>query len=432
MIKFRYIAAAAFLCGAATAQAQWSLDSCINYANANSIAVKQRIVQARNAEQGVVEAKDAFLPTAQAGAQQSFDFGRGLTSQNTYANRNTSQFGWNVGVSVPLFQGLSAKRQLDVSRTNLQKALEEVEAAKDDLTLNVLAQYLQVLYANEMAQMAHERVALSQAELQRRRVMVAAGKVAELDLLEAESQVASDSLSALNADNDRALAHLSLAELIQLPYTPQFSILPLDGEGGILPSANDVYNNALAINHGVRAAQYDVKAAEQNVSLARSGYLPRLSMSAGLGSGWYGVSGMDNAGFGQQMRTNFSRNIGFTLSIPLFDAFATRNRERRARAATVSAELTLDNTRTQLYNAIVRAHSMAQAANGRVAQGTLTCRAAEAAFQGVATKYNLGRANATEYDRARRSWFEARTSLIQARYESILRARILAFYQTGR
>ena len=52
----------------------WSLDSCISYAHRNNISVRQRAVDCMNAEYGVTEAKDRFLPTLSAGAQQSFSF----------------------------------------------------------------------------------------------------------------------------------------------------------------------------------------------------------------------------------------------------------------------------------------------------------------------------------------------------------------------
>ncbi|MDE6488128.1 MAG: TolC family protein, partial [Paramuribaculum sp.] len=81
---------------------KWSLDSCINYAINHNISVRNSKNDRYSAELGVTEAKDAFLPQANAQAGQSFNFGRGLTSENTYANRNTTQTGWNVGVSVPL------------------------------------------------------------------------------------------------------------------------------------------------------------------------------------------------------------------------------------------------------------------------------------------------------------------------------------------
>ena len=47
-------------------------------------------------------------------------------------------------------------------------------------------------------------------------------------------------------------------------------------------------------------------------------------------------------------------------------------------------------------------------------------------------KYDNGRANATEFEQAKSAWFRARSELVQARYESVLRARIVDFYNSGR
>ena len=128
----------------------WSLDSCINYAIDHNLTVKSRDLERMSGELSVTEAKDRFLPTLNAGANQSWDFGRGLTSQNTYANRNTSMFAWNAQFSLPLFQGLSAIRQLRYSRSNLSMFQQQTEAAKDEVTLNVISYYLQTLYNQEM------------------------------------------------------------------------------------------------------------------------------------------------------------------------------------------------------------------------------------------------------------------------------------------
>ena len=105
---------------AAGAQDKWSLDSCINYAVSHSISVKNAQVQKDLAELSVTEAKDAFLPNVSANASQSFNFGRGLTNENTYENRNTSSFSWGASMSLPLFDGLSNVRQLKYAKINLQ------------------------------------------------------------------------------------------------------------------------------------------------------------------------------------------------------------------------------------------------------------------------------------------------------------------------
>ena len=94
---------------AAMADDAWSLQQCVDYALANNISVRSSALQAENADLDVTAAKDAFLPTVSASASEGFNFGRGLTSENIYANRNTSNFQWGLSMSVPLFQGLGRK-----------------------------------------------------------------------------------------------------------------------------------------------------------------------------------------------------------------------------------------------------------------------------------------------------------------------------------
>lgn len=269
---------------------------------------------------------------------------------------------------------------------------------------------------------------LSETELGRRRELLAAGKIAELDVLEAEAQLSRDGLTLVTAENDHMLALVAMTRLLQLENAEGFDVLPVDDAELPLPAVEDVYANALGSNHGVRAAALNVKAAERYVSLSRTGYMPTLSFNAGLGTNYYKVSGVPGEGFGSQMRDNFSKSLGFTLSVPLFDAFGTRNSVRRAKASQITAELQLDDARSQLYQNIRQAHSQAVAARRKCASGEVAARSSRAALDAMQEKYNYGRANATEFEQAKSAWFRARAELVQARYESMLRTRIVDFY----
>ncbi|MBD5331197.1 MAG: TolC family protein [Bacteroides sp.] len=422
--------AAAFTASAAT---PWSLDSCINYAVSHNLTVKSRQLSAASAEIDVTSAKDAFLPTLSAGANQSFSFGRGLTAENTYANRNTSNFGWNAGLSLPVFQGMRRVRNLDYARTNLRMVIEQLESAKDDITLNVIAQYLQVLYYGEIHRVATEQLNLSNVELTRRRELLAAGKIPELDILQAESQVAQDELSVVTALNDRSIALLDLAQLLELESSDGFDI-ELLGEtpSGALSPADELFNAAMSVNHSVKASRLGVEAAGKSVEVAKSGYLPTLSFSAGIGSSYYKVSGYSNEGFGPQMRHNLSKSLGISLNIPIFDAFSTRNSVRRAKVQEISARLQLKDSENRLYKAIVQAHAQAIAAEKRLESSRVATESTLAALNAMREKYNYGKANATEFEQAKTEYIRAVSTAVQAKYESLLRRRILTFYSTGR
>lgn len=417
------------LSAAATSFADgWTLDSCINYAIDHNITVRSRMLDTQSAELAVTEAKDAFLPQAQGSVSQSFSFGRGLTSENTYADRNTSQFGWNIGVSLPLFQGLSAKRRLDYSRANLQAIAEQCNVARDNVELQVISQYLQVLYCGEMLDVAMEQERLSQVQLDRCKALVEEGKRPELEQTQAEAQVAQNHLSVVTAKNDRTLALLELSQLLQLPTMDGFDVVPISEGSGLIPMANDVYETALRNNSSIRAGRLSIESAEKNIGVAKTGYIPRLSFNAGIGSSYYSLSGAENPPFHRQMRDNLSKTLGFTLSIPIFDAFSTRNSIRRARIQHTSAMLSLEDAQNNLYKAINQAYQQALAAESKHEAAVIAESSTKAAYDAMEVKYEFGRANSTELEQSRSEYILARMQTVQSHYEALLRQRILQFY----
>lgn len=425
------IAAAALTVLPVTAMAEpWSLDSCISYAIGHNLDVRSAMLERYRGDLSVTEAKDRFLPTLSASAAQNWDFGRGLTAENTYANRNTSSFGVGANFSLPLFQGLSALRQLCQAQANLRTLDLQVEYAKDEVTLGVMAYYLQVLYNREIASVRREELRLSQTQLERQQILFEAGKVPEVDVLQAKAQVASGEVAVVNADNDYRLALVDLSRALELNDTQGFDILPvdLDGELPRLASADEVYRNALNNNSGILAARSSVDLAGHAVSVAKSGYLPRLSFNAGLNSSYYTLSGMNNTSFGRQMRDNFSKSLGFSLSIPIFDAFATRNQVRQARVQRLSAELELERRESDLLKTIRQAYCQAEGAEAQYRAGEVAVTSSKAALDAMTEKYTYGRANATEWEQARSNYITTLSQQVRAKYEMILRNRILNFY----
>lgn len=408
----------------------WSLDSCINYAIDHNLDVRSALIERYKGDLNVTEAKDRFLPTLSAGAAQSWSFGRGLTAENTYANRNTSSLGWNANLSLPLFQGLSAMRQLRQAQANIRTLDLQVEDAKDNVTLGIMAYYLQVLYNREMLAVRREELRLSQTQLQRQSDLLESGKVPEVDVLQAKAQVASGEVAVVNAENDYRLALVDLTRALELDDTRDFDILPVDLDSNIsLPaSADEVYRNALNTNNGILAARSGITLAEHAVSIAKSGYLPTLSFNAGLGSNYYTLSGVENPPFGRQMKDNFSKSIGFSLNIPIFDAFSTRNRVRQARAQRLSAELEVQRRESDLLKTIRQAYSQAEGATAQYKAGEAAVTSAKAALDAMTDKYTYGRANATEWEQARSTYITTLSQQVQAKYEMILRTRILNFY----
>ena len=167
---------------------------------------------------------------------------------------------------------------------------------------------------------ASNQVQLSTVELERRRAMAETGKIAEIDVLEAESQLSQDQLTLVNATNDYQLALLDLSQLLQLDTPEGFEVADLDGSEPLIPSVSSVYSDALLVNNTLKAADASVDVADAAIKVAQTGYIPTLSLSGGVGSSYFTVSGMENLPFKKQFRENYSTYIGWSLNIPIFDA----------------------------------------------------------------------------------------------------------------
>lgn len=433
MKKYIFTVIAAIAAMQGVAAEPWSLDSCISYAIENNISVKQSKLSHYNGELELTEAKDAFLPSVSGYASESFSFGRGLTSENTYANRNTTSTQLGASLNLPLFQGLRAVRRVSYAKANLAQLLEQTEATKDNVTLQVIAQYLQVLYTRELVDVAEGQQAISELELQKRQELFEAGRIAELDLIEAQSQLAQDRLSVVSSRGEARLALLDLAQLLELdtssPEYANFDIAPLPTDTALaIPEASAIWARALDRNHTIEAARLGVTSAEKSISLAKAGYIPSLSFSAGLGSSYYSMAGAKSEGFGSQLKHNFNQSIGFSLSVPIFDAFNTRNSVRRAQANKLSAQLTLERAETETEKAIVQAHTQAVTARQKMIASSDAENHARAAMEAVQEKYNFGRATPTEFEQAKTTYARAASDAVQAKYEHLLRIRILQFY----
>ncbi|MDE6810099.1 MAG: TolC family protein [Muribaculaceae bacterium] len=425
------VATAIMATTALEAQTKWSLDSCINYAIEHNLTVAARQLDRLSGDYDITEARDRFLPNLNASASQSFNFGRGLTSENTYADRNTKNFQWGVSLDLPLFQGLSATRQLKQAKINLRSLVLQVESAKDDITLNVISQYLQVLAYSEMLKTSEQQVALSAYQLERQQALADAGKIAEVDVVQARSQLATDRQSVADNQNNLTIALLDLAQLLNLPSPDGFELMPLDSTEPVIRPADEVYRSAMVSNHSILSARNDIEVAEAAVNVARSGYLPRLSFNAGIGSSYYNISGIENPSFSRQMRDNLNKYLGFSLSIPIFDAFSTRNSVRKAKVRGLNAALQLRDRETALYKEIQQAYYRATGARQKYQTGLETEAAAREAFEAMKGKYEMGRSNPTEFEQAKTQYEQAVINRIQSHYEYILRSRILDFYASS-
>ena len=423
------IAAAFSLC--APAQRVMTLAQCIDYAVSHNVNVKR---YANNVEQQKVQlstARNSRLPDLTAGASQSFNFGRGLNSENAYVNRNTQSTGFNLQTSVPLLTGGRIPNEIAMSRLNLQAATADLEHARQSIALQVAAAYLQAVYAAEVVKVQEAQVAFSIIQEDRISKLFNAGKSPESDVVEAHSQVAQDEMGRTQAKCDYKLAMLDLSQLLELSSPDSIEIVAPQGETSptLPPLPDRIFARAEGVKPEIQAEKLRLQAAEKNIRIAKAALYPTLSLGAGLSSEYYKTSGYQAASFSKQLSDNFNKSIGLSLNIPIFNRLATRNSIRQAKLQQSEQALQLDETKKTLYKEIQQAYYNAVNAQAKYESALAARKAAESNFNMMTGKFENGRANATELEEAKTKRANAITSTLQAKYEYILRMKIIEFYE---
>ena len=421
------------LLGAFQLQAQetWDLQRCITHTIEHNLSIKQKEAARNQSEVELNTAQWSRLPNLNGNVGQSFNFGRALQADNTYGNRNTRNTNFSLGTNIPLFTGMQIPNNIALSKLNLKAATEDLAKAKEDISIQVASYFLQVLFNEELAKIAHNQVALSQEQLDRKVAFFKNGKASEAEVLEAKSRLAQDQLSLVQAENNHQLALLDLSQILELPSPENFriSVPDIDGFTADLSMPEEVYAQAMMNKPAIKAAQYRLQGAEKSIKIAQSGYYPQLSFGAGIGTNYYHLSGIENAPFSTQWDQNMNKYLQFSLSIPIFNRFQTRNRVKSARIQHTVLSWQLEESKKALYKEIQQAYYNALAAESKYKSSQSANKSAEASFRLMSEKYANGKASATEYNEMRTAWMKSLSDGVQAKYEFVYRSKILDFYK---
>ena len=422
--------------GTASAQKEWSLRECCDYAISHNISIKQQQNLCRQQEIQLSTARNSRLPDVNGSLGQNFSFGRGLTADNTYSNTNTSNTSAQISASLPLFTGFEIPNQIKLGKLNLEAATADLEKAKNDIRMEVAKAYVQILYDMEIAEVAHRQISIDSAQVARLEAFLKNGKASGAELSQQKASLANSRLVATQSDNKLNLSILSLSQLLELPSPEGFAIVrpsqeELDNLVSLdrLATPDQIYAEALGIKPEILSQQLKLKGAANSIKIAQAGYYPTLSLSGGLGTNYYTTSGFKSDGFGDQLKNNFSQYIGLNLNIPIFNRFQTRNKVRNARIEMETQQLKLDNTKKTLHKEIQQVYYNTLNAQSKEQSSAEAVQSTKDAFLLMQAKYENGKANITEFNESKNGYLKSESDLIQARYENLYQHALLDFYR---
>ena len=409
----------------------WTLQECMDWALEHNLTVATQTITRERTAVEKNTAEWSWVPDASGSVSQNWNFGRGLGGNNTYEYGNSANTGFTLSSSMPLFDGLSTPRRIQLARLNLEAATQDLEKARDDIRVSVAKAYVQVLYNYEIEGVARRQLRIDSLQVARLQGMFDNGKASAADLAQQKASQASSHLTWVQAENNVRSALLDLAQLLDLHVWEGFHIdrPQVELEQVLLSSPDDIFADAVQIRPAIRAEELRLEGTYRSIQIAHAQHLPSLTLSAGLGANYYSTNTVTS--FFDQLSNNFSQYVGLRLNVPLFTRFSARNQLRSARLNRVNQEIQLQRVKNNLYKEIVQAWNGAVAAQAKWESAREAQVAAEAAFELQEAKYENGKATFTEFNEARNRLVKAYSDAAQATYEYLFQTHLVEFYRGG-
>ena len=417
---------------------QWTLRSCIDYALENNITIQRNRISAESAEEDVKSAKADFLPSITGSISQrivnrpndtngTIISGDDITTSESKTSYNGS---YGIDASWTLYNGGQRLNTYKQQKLNNRIAELSIEESANTIEENITQLYVQILYSVEAVKVNESTLEVSKAQFARGQEQFNVGSISASDLAQLEAQVSSDNYQLVTSQATLQDYKLQLKQLLELDgdFEMDLYIPELDDSSVLipLPAKDDVYNAALSLRPEIQSGKLNVDASDLSIKMARAGYIPSLSLTAGIGSN--NANGNDFS-FSEQIKQNWNNSIGLTVSIPIFDKRQTKSAINKAKLQKQTSQLDLLDEQKTLYRTIENLWLNANSAQQQYVAAKENLKSTQTSYELVNEQFNVGMANTVELLTEKNNLLSAQQQTLQAKYTAILNAELLRFYQ---
>ncbi len=398
----------------------FTLEQCIEYAFSNSYSRKSIELSGESAEASYEQSKKSRLPNVSASASES------MTHTGTQDNVN---FSGNIGVSasVPIYDGGTIKHTIEQNRLQAEKTKVQLTQADDNLTIQILQQFLTALSAQERLKYQEAILATSREQMNRGEVQFRYGKIIESDYLMLQAQYASDVADSLNTAITLENSLISLKKLMSMDAAAELSIIyPSDNDiaqMALLPEQNEAVDMAKDHMPDIILAKANMEIAETSIELAKTGKRPTVSASAGISTGHSGFEDM-----GEQFKNRFSQNIGINVGYTIFDRGSRNLQITKSKIQQQQAQLDLQQAELDVTQSVITQYRNVQLEYQRYLAYETKKDAYSKSFEAYQKKYEVGSIMAVELLQQQNNYISVLNSYINSKYGFILNRKILDVY----
>jgi len=416
MKRLSLLAAAAVVTSAlgsipATDAMAQSLEETLAAAYLNNPTLQARRAQLRAVDQGVPLAKAGWHPsvsvTGSTGFQQSTrDLGTGSSSTT-----NTRPSSVTVSVSQPIFTGFRTFAQVDQAENTVLAERANLTAVEQQVLQDAATAYLNVVRDLAVVDLNHNNEDVLKRQLEATQDRFRVGEITRTDVAQSEAR-----LSGAYADTASSTASLesSRANFLRVAgIKPESLTTPMD-VAGLPTSLDEAIERALANNPSIIAAEYNWRAAQDDIRNQRGKLLPEVSLDGSYSYGWE-QSSVENS---EQETLSASINV----TVPIYQGGAVYAQLRQAKHAAGQARLLLDEARTQVREQAQQAWEQMVSTTASIASLEDQIDAAQIALEGVQREAQVGARTVLDVLDAEQELLNARVNLVGAQRNELVAA----------
>lgn len=408
------------------AQKELTLDEAIKIALQKNTGLISQENELSRGESGVDAAYGNFLPNLNAFG--SWDWNRSeeagrvtnINGVNIPAPKSTSEsrtYGVGANSNIVLFDGLSNYANLSRSKNTLEALKLSIEGKKQEVVFQTINFYYSVVEADQLLKVREEDVKQQQKNLETIEERNRLGSLTKADVYQQQVQTGNAELQVIQQNNilENAKSNLLFYLGLDVLENYSFSKTLTNKELKILDTdvntdfnqLNELVSTALENRKDYLAQKLSLDSYYDNLTIARSGHLPRLSGNLGYGS------------FANSLGNIFESHnysAGLTLSIPIFSGFATQNAIQSAEIDAMNYELQVNDTERLIKQNLQKTFLDLEAAKKGLLVTEKNVKAAEENLKIEQEKYSLGAGKLLDVLIANTSYQNAKTNYINSQF----------------
>ena len=456
-----------------------TLQECVNLAVENNLNVQRSKLNLQTSYANQREAWFSRFPNLSGSGGHTVNWGRGIDNNtNQFVNQRFSNVGVSISGNTTLYAGNQINNSIKQSQINAQTAKFDLEKATNDVILDVVTFYLNVIFNKELLENARFQLRSSTDQLVQTSKMVQSGALPRSNELELESQVATNEVNVITAENNLNLAFLTLKQVMLVPVGDQIDVIAPEvavETPDLVTSSDEVFNNAEKMMPEIKSRDLMVQSARLGYRVSKGTQRPTIFMSYSIGTNYSDfftqrfVADQNNPftiltnddgtplteqtlfqtvdgiaveqfqvipngsnepfGLSEQFRENLGQSISFGLNIPIFNGYQARLNTQRSQILLQQAEINAQEQRNILRQTIETAYNDVQAAQKTFDAANKQVEALTLTFENLKRQLENGAANSTDYNIASNNLNAAQTDLTRAKFDYIFKKKLLDFYQ---